>query len=852
MTHTPDPWTVAADIIDPRPDPWLHDPAGWITHRTGEHLWSKQTEIVNAVRDHRKVAVKACHGPGKALALDTPLPTPTGWTDMGSVQPGDQLIDEQGRPCTVTAVSPIETRDCARLTFDDQTSIVASTDHLWQVLDHATRHRLRARARYHGPAVTDWRDHWPATTTHTTGGLAFTTNTRLGQRNWSIPTTRPIAGAGTVPHPYTLGVWLGDGTRTAAAVTLRTEDQAEITTRIAGEGITTRLRPSSRRAGSASFGLLGYAADLRRLGVLGSKHVPPVVLRSEISTRLAVLRGLMDTDGYVAGDSNEVGIELMNRRLASGVAELVRTFGWKAYTATKRAKLNGVDVGAVYRLTFRPDLPVFTTRRQLAKLPGPVSQRSRHTHRMLVSIDPAPSQPTKCVVVDSASRLYLAGEAMLPTHNSYVAARVVAWWIDVHPPAEAFAVTSAPTAHQVSAILWREIRRAHRRGQLPGRVIGGNGNEQWKLGEDLVAMGRKPADHDPDGFQGIHDRYVLVVLDEACGITKSLWTATDTLVTNEDSRILAIGNPDDPLAEFAEVCAGAPEDGSSGMSKLGWWVITISLFDTPNFTDEQVPDAIRPYLPSTVWLEERRQRWGEKSPLWSSKVLGRFPKDASDGTVPWSWLQKCRGEEASVRVGPLRVPVELGVDVGGSDTGDETVIRARAGMRALDDVWRLQTGDSEEIVDQVLDAVRVTHATAVKVDAIGVGFGVYGSLRRRAQTDVAWPVDVHSVVVSEAASQPDRFVNLRAEMWWEIGREYSRTGVWDLDAVDDETLIELAAPKYREVNRRVQIEAKDEVRRRIGRSTDNADALLLAFHQPAVVPRVAESVYTDRRSAGRR
>lgn len=434
--------------------------------------------------------------------------------------------------------------------------------------------------------------------------------------------------------------------------------------------------------------------------------------------------------------------------------------------------------------------------------------------------------------------------------KSFMGGRTVAWWLDVHPVGEAFAVTSAPTQPQVAAILWREIRRAWKKGNLAGRVLG---DCTWKIGDELVAYGRKPADHDTDGFQGIHDRYVLVVLDEACGIPKSLWTATDTLVTNEDARILAIGNPDDPLTEFAEVCAGAPEDGTSGFSKLGWWVITISVFETPNFTDEHVPENMRPMLPSKVWLEERRQRWGEESPLWISKVLGRFPEDAADGVIPWSWLQKCKGEEATANIGPLRVPVELGVDVGGSEQGDETVIRARAGLRILPDVWRLQTGDSEVIVDKVMEAIKEVEATSVKVDAIGVGFGVVGSLKRRVRTEVSWPVAVHGVTVADAATQPERFTNLKAEIWWEIGREYARLRTLDVTDVDDETLLELSAPKFKEVNQRIQIESKADVRKRIGRSTDNADALLLALYSPAAERTVAtKRKYKDARLVGRR
>lgn len=209
------------------------------------------------------------------------------------------------------------------------------------------------------------------------------------------------------------------------------------------------------------------------------------------------------------------------------------------------------------------------------------------------------------------------------TGKSFIASRLAAWWIASHEPGEAFVVTTAPSWPQVRAILWREINRAHVKGKLPGTT----NQTEWMLGGELVAYGRKPADYDEHGFQGIHARYVLVILDEACGIPRNLWTAVETLVTNEGSRILAIGNPDTPLSHFKEVC-----DRESN-----WHVIHIDGLSSPNFTDEfeqaiesgdltdEQATELRELLLSRTWVEERRQEWGEDSPLWASKVRGEFP-----------------------------------------------------------------------------------------------------------------------------------------------------------------------------------------------------------------------------------
>jgi hypothetical protein len=119
------------------------------------------------------------------------------------------------------------------------------------------------------------------------------------------------------------------------------------------------------------------------------------------------------------------------------------------------------------------------------------------------------------------------------------------------PPGEAFVVTTAPTFPQVKFILWKEIARAHKKGRLPGRT---NQVEWWIEGE-IVAYGRKPDDLDMAAFQGIHARRVLVVVDEACGVAPAIWNGgAETLITNDESHILAIGNPDDPATYFAQIC----------------------------------------------------------------------------------------------------------------------------------------------------------------------------------------------------------------------------------------------------------------------------------------------------------
>ncbi len=404
--------------------------------------------------------------------------------------------------------------------------------------------------------------------------------------------------------------------------------------------------------------------------------------------------------------------------------------------------------------------------------------------------------------------------------KSFIASRLAAWWIDTHPAGSAFAISTAPTFQQVRAILWREIGRAHAKGNLAGHV---NQTEWWVNGE-LVAFGRKPADTEPAAFQGIHARHVLVILDEAAGIAKPLWDAAISLTANEESRILAIGNPDDPGSYFATVCA--PDSG--------WRVIGIDAFASPNFTGEPVSDELRALLVSPIWAEERAAEWGAESPLYLAKVRGQFPDAVSDAVVPLSWVRACQRDPLDPlleRAWAERSPVELGVDVGAG--GDQTVIFARQGARA-ERMWRGDTPDPMRVVGEVMRAIRASGATRVKVDSVGIGWAVAGRLAEL-RTQGVHGAEIVAVNVGATPTDPTRFVRLRDEIWWEVGRELSRTLGWDLREVDDATIAQLIAPRYApDSSGRIKVERKEDTRARLGRSPDDADALLLAFYAPIV------------------
>lgn len=390
--------------------------------------------------------------------------------------------------------------------------------------------------------------------------------------------------------------------------------------------------------------------------------------------------------------------------------------------------------------------------------------------------------------------------------KSFIASVIAAWWIDSHPPGEAFIVSTAPTYQQVHAILWEEIRARHKRSSaLPGRVLQ---SDEWKLDDGtLVGYGRKPADTDEHGFQGIHRRYVLVILDEACGIPEQLWTAVEAITTNADARILAIGNPDDPSTEFAKVC----KPGS------GWNTIGISAFDTPNFTAEPVPESLRPMLLAPEWVEDKQRRWGETSPRYVSKVLGEFPEIGEDTLISPKWIEAAQ-ERTLDAVGDRR----LGVDVARFGS-DETVLmqvdgpHARVVATYAKQSTTETTGHVAGIARDLLGAGFEIH-----VDGVGVGAGVVDQL-----AEAGWPV--WDMQAGAAPADPEHFLNARAEWYWGLRERFEQGGI-DIDPADDDLAAQLGAIRYKYTARgQIQIESKDDMRKRGLPSPDRADALMLAY-----------------------
>lgn len=528
----------------------LADPSGidqaeffWVDETTEDKCWRAFPVQWMWWRDESPRSVDACgRSVGKALATDTPILTPTGWTRMGALKVGDFVFDEQGEPVRVAeAFEVMHDRPCMEVTFDDGSKIVADEDHLWSTwtrVDAQANRRQTRRELSHGPS-TDPRQRSRSMGTRTTREIAQTL--RHGEEaNHRIPVANPLAGEHShLPiGPYTLGAWLGDGNSASARITISPTDAWHTITNIEAEGyvLTPHKHPLNYGIGypyPVNHKTGTVTADLRRLGVRQDKHIPRAYLQASIEQRLALLQGIMDTDGHCTKQSGRCEITLANSRLAYDVYELILGLGQKAYMEHRRATCNGVDAGVVFRIGFRPvDILPFRMQRKLRAM-RPVNRPSRIRERRIIDVQHTRSVPVRCIVVDNDSHLFLAGQTLIPTHNSTrIEAKALSFATNF--PGEEHIII-APEGTHLDALTDRIENRIRTCRFYTEMVEGGMGSRgglthrpfkvKWANGARTVT---KLPQRSGIGVKGSHP--VALTIDEAQDISDRTWNELPEVV----------------------------------------------------------------------------------------------------------------------------------------------------------------------------------------------------------------------------------------------------------------------------------------------------------------------------------
>ena len=477
----------------------------------------------DGTRRYREVMIYVPRKNGKAVSLDTRLPTPSGWTDMGSTAVGDMLIGETGIPTRIVATSDVHMPERAyRVSFSNGESVEASGSHLW---------------------TTTARDDWDGVPrTRTTDELYKTQ--RYGERsdrNHSLPMPLPMQAQPVhLPiEPYVLGAWLGDGDSDSARITCGESDLEAVGAALAIDGFS--ISAKRMRHGAYRCRLISTRPDLfggrmqirkqdssnlntrlRRLGVLGNKHIPPAYLRAGLMQRLALLQGLMDTDGCCDKLGRACEFSTILPALRDGFSELLASMGLKFSVKEKPLVCNGRPLdGVSYRIqftAFKDEVPVFRFKRKLDRLRNRSDMNMEPRSRTVQIVDVSPIEPKqmKCVTVDSPSGQFLFGRTMLPTHNSPMCAGIASFMLFCDPEAGQQNYIAASEREQAS-MLFRFLRGMVEREPVlksRSRVYGGNaaaGQSKSIVREDTGSFVRVLS-READSVHGGNSH--LIIVDE--------------------------------------------------------------------------------------------------------------------------------------------------------------------------------------------------------------------------------------------------------------------------------------------------------------------------------------------------
>jgi hypothetical protein len=386
-------------------------------------------------------------------------------------------------------------------------------------------------------------------------------------------------------------------------------------------------------------------------------------------------------------------------------------------------------------------------------------------------------------------------------------------------------VTTASAWRQLDHYLWPEIHKWARRLNWAklGREPFDERTElqtltlQLATGEAFAVASDTPA-----LIEGAHANHLLYVFDESKSIPIATLDAAEGALASGDCYALAISTPGEPQGRFYEIHARRPgcED---------WWTRHVSL-----------KECLRAGRIGPEWAAQRKAQWGEQSAVYRNRVLGEFASSEEDGIIPLTWIEaaneRWQARQESGEWGPF---LRCGVDVARGG-GDRTVIALRHGD-AIRELRRYSGQDTMETTGQVA-SILSTHGGEAVVDVIGIGAGVVDRLKEQGARVTAFNAAEHSD--ARDGSGELAFANKRSAAWWHLREMLDPASSHQIALPPDDLLTgDVTAPHWRMTSSgKIQVESKEEIKKRLGRSPDDGDAAVMAFWEK---PAAADLIYRD-------
>ena len=402
--------------------------------------------------------------------------------------------------------------------------------------------------------------------------------------------------------------------------------------------------------------------------------------------------------------------------------------------------------------------------------------------------------------------------------KSVLAALIVLWAGCTAPDCKV--ITTASAWRQLEEYLWPEIHKwsAHINWDKVKNSGGPVGVRLLTLechfGEFSKAFA--VASDNPVSIEGAHAERIVYVFDEAKAIPAKTWeSAEGAFSTPGDHLKIALSTPGDTSGVFYSICARQKGYES-------YEVVHVSL-----------KDAIRAGRISLSWAREKRTAWGKDNPVYQNRVWGIFATDSPDAVIPLSWVNMAVARWNSWRAGGQGPEGKyiIGADTAGRGV-DKTSIMFRIG-NTITKIVRYGKSQPMELAGKLKIAMGVQ--ALLNID---VSYGEGAGTAYRLSEFEGFRQRINFVNFSAKTEKTDRtgsvtFVNVRALMWWNMREMLDPENGENVALPDDELLIgDLVAVRRMPMRSdgKLLIESKDDIRKRIARSTDDGDACCLAFY----------------------
>lgn len=371
---------------------------------------------------------------GKGITLVELVPIEDSYTTIGEIKVGDRVFGSDGKLCNVTYVSPVHHLRCFEVEIDNGQKIIVDEEHLWKVKSY--KHRKNENRSVKDPDLEFTESRWQCRLR----GVGYEVLDTLymskhvidahGGSNYSIDLCEALEIEDKVLPimPYTFGAWLGNGVSDNCYISCW-EPNNEVIRRINIDGYPTERFESSEDNKCWTYAIGGKEGGrrivnpiLKSMDVLHNKHIPMIYKRSSIEQRLQLVRGMLDTDGYI-DPRGHIEYCSIREKLANDFLEVVRSLGIKAKIRTKIIQVKSEDYN-VYLVTFNSNkYRFFWLDRKYERQSN--KQKPNTNLLYIVSIKEVESVPTKCIAVDSYDHTFLGSGAFITLHNTSFGP----WWL---------------------------------------------------------------------------------------------------------------------------------------------------------------------------------------------------------------------------------------------------------------------------------------------------------------------------------------------------------------------------------------------------------------------------------------